>query len=261
MTTANNPRRSGVVPMRLRCAVGWWLATVAMLVSLPVLAGPPYLTDDPEPTDTGHYEIYFFTEGASARDGREGSAGIDFNYGAARNLQLTVTLPINWSAPIGEHHASGLGNIELAAKYEFLHQQDDGVDVAFFPSVILPAGSSAVGERHASLFLPLWLQRTAGDWTIFGGGGCEIHRGGEAKDFCLLGTALAYQVSDRLQIGAEVFHQAADTRNGHAGTDFNIGATYDLNDHWHLLASAGPGLQNRDQVDRTVWYVSVLWTH
>jgi hypothetical protein len=143
--------------MRIRRVASLGFAIAAALLSLPALAGPPYITDDPEPTDTGHYEIYFFAEGASARDGRDGSAGIDFNYGAADDLQLTATLPFAWTAPRVGGDATGLGNVELAAKYRFLHHRDAGVDMAFFPRVFLPVGS-AVGENHASLLLPLWLQ-------------------------------------------------------------------------------------------------------
>jgi hypothetical protein len=246
--------------MRIRRIARCGFAITAALLSLPALAGPPYITDDPEPTDTGHYEIYFFSEGASAHGGRDGSAGVDFNYGAADNLQLTATLPFVWTAPTGGGSTAGFGNIELAAKYQFLHQRDAGVDVAFFPRVFLPAGSSAVGENHASLLLPLWLQRSSGAWTVFGGGGCEIHRGGDSRDFCMLGAALTYQVSERFQIGAEVYHQGADTRGGVAGTDFNVGATYDLGPHFHLMASAGSGLQHRNASDRVVWYAALLWT-
>lgn len=235
-------------------------AIAAALLSLPALAGPPYITDDPEPTDTGHYEIYFFSEGASAHAGRDGSAGVDFNYGAAENLQLTVTLPIAWTAPTDGGSTAGFGNIELAAKYQFLHQRDAGVDVAFFPRVFLPAGSSAVGENHASLLLPLWLQRASGAWTMFGGGGCEIHRGGDSKDFCMLGAAVAWQVNERFQIGTEVYHQTADTRDGAASTVVDVGAVYDLGPHFHLMASAGPGLENRNRADRVVWYAALLWT-
>jgi hypothetical protein len=46
--------------MRIRRIARCGFAITAALLSLPALAGPPYITDDPEPTDTGHYEIYFF---------------------------------------------------------------------------------------------------------------------------------------------------------------------------------------------------------
>ena len=64
---------------------------------IPATAGPPYLTDDPEPTDYPHFEIYTFTNGTATRDGTSGEGGIDFNYGGAPNLQLTATIPAGYS--------------------------------------------------------------------------------------------------------------------------------------------------------------------
>ena len=49
----------------------------------PALAGPCYLTDDPEPTDYQHFEIYNFTNGTATRANSSGEAGIDINYGGA----------------------------------------------------------------------------------------------------------------------------------------------------------------------------------
>ena len=34
-----------------------------VLLSLPASAGPPFVTDDPEPVDYQHYEMYFFSLG------------------------------------------------------------------------------------------------------------------------------------------------------------------------------------------------------
>ena len=58
------------------------------------MAGPPYLTDDPVPTDERHFEIYAFAAGLHNRSGSSSDLGIDFNYGGARDLQLTVVLPM-----------------------------------------------------------------------------------------------------------------------------------------------------------------------
>jgi hypothetical protein len=77
---------------------------VACLVVLAVVsgsatAGPPYVSDDPEPTDLQHYEIYVFSDGMNGREGTSGASGIDFNYGAATDLQLTATIPIAYQNP------------------------------------------------------------------------------------------------------------------------------------------------------------------
>jgi len=238
----------------------WCVPIVLALSAAPALAGPPYVTDDPETTDFQHFEIYAFDAGTATRDGTGGEAGIDFNYGAGPDLQLTAVLPAGFDDPRTGAPAQSLGNIELAAKYRFLHQSDFGWDVAFFPRVFLPAGSARVGERHASLLLPVWIGRDFGDWSTFGGGGCEIGHGGGSKDFCLMGWALARQVLPDLQLGAEIYHQTAVTRGGRAATGLGAGAIWDLTGNYHLLASWGPGIQNAGETGRDSWYAAILFT-
>ena len=231
------------------------------LAPLPAaLAGPPYISDDPVPTDYGHYEIYLYANGTDTGSGMSGASGIDFNYGATPDLQLTAVVPIAYDRPTAGSSATGLGNVELAAKYRFAHQANVGWDVAVFPRVFLPSGSDAVGEDHASFLLPLWLGRDWDEWSTFGGGGCVINRGGDSQDFCLVGWALLRQVHANLQLGAELVHETADTKGGHASTSIGGGLRYDLSEHYHLLAYAGPGLQNAAETGRYSWYASILFT-
>ena len=233
---------------------------VVPLVSSLAWAGPPFVSDDPEPTDYQHYEIYLFTGGTNARDGTDGAAGLDFNYGATPNLQLTAVFPIEFESASGASTVAGLGNIELAAKYRFVHQADGGWDVAIFPRVFLPSGSAKLGDRHLSLLIPLWAGKDWGDWSTFGGGGCVLNNGGESQNFCLAGWALTRRMLPNLRLGAEVVHQTADTKGGRASTGMGGGLIYDINDNYHLLAYAGPGLQNADETGRTSWYASILFT-
>lgn len=224
----------------------------------PALAGPPYLSDDPEPTDYKHYEIYTFNSGTSTRTGTEGETGIDFNYGAAPNLQLTATLPLGFASEIGASSRFGLSNIELAAKYRFLQQSQIGWDVAVFPRLFLPSPSD-VGDKAASVLLPIWLQRDLGnDWTTFGGGGCQLYAD-SARDSCMAGWVLTHKFTSNLQLGLELFHQtpAADAP---ASTSLGLGAIYDLNETFHLLGYVRTGLENRDETDRFGWYSAILFT-
>lgn len=229
------------------------------------MAGPPFVLDDPEPTDTGHYEIYTFATGTATRDGSAGEAGIDFNYGGAPDLQLTAVLPVGFSSPAGQGAfaglgSAGLGNVELAAKFKFLHQEDIGVDVAVFPRLFLPAGSSAAGERHASFLLPIWIGRDWGDWSAFGGGGCELNRSGDSRDFCIGGAVLLRKMTDTFHLGVEMYHQTPDTKGGRANTSVGLGGIYDISDNYHLLAYAGRGIEDAGSTNRLTWYSSVLFT-
>ena len=243
-----------------------WLAcsvvagAVLALLMQPAVAGPPFVSDDPEPTDTSHFEIYTFNNGTNTRSGTSGESGIDFNYGAAPNLQLTATVPAGYSDTMGGSTEVDPGNVELAAKYRFLHQDTFGLDVSVFPRIFLPSGSATIGDNHVSLLLPIWVQKDFGPkWSAFGGGGCTFDEI-SAADFCQAGTVLTYQLLPKLQIGGELFHQTADRQGTPAATSLGIGWRYDVTDNYHLLGYVRRGIENTDETDRYSWYASVLFT-
>jgi len=226
----------------------------------PAWAGPPFQSDDPEPTDYKHYEIYTFSNGTATRDGLGGEGGLDINYGGAPNLQLTATVPAAFDMPRGGGARFGIGNIELAAKYRFLHQDTFGWDVAVFPRVFWPSPSAAVADPHASFLLPIWIQKDWGNnWTTFGGGGCVI-TAKASQNFCEAGWVVARKIFPNLQLGAEVFHQTADSSGTPASTSLGLGLTYDLNDNYHLLGYVRRGVQNANQSDQYSWYAALLTT-
>jgi hypothetical protein len=245
-----------------RSVVRTWQIVCLVLIALaqPALAGPPYVSDDPEPTDYKHFEIYSFGNGTTTNAGSTGETGIDFNYGAAPDLQLTATVPSGYASLDSSEPTFGLGNVELAAKYRFLHQDTFGWDVAFFPRVFLPSGSGTVGDDYASLLLPVWVQKDWNErWSVFGGGGCTVSAQA-SKDYCLAGAVLTYQVLPKLQIGAEFFHQGADADGTPATSSLGIGVRYDLDDTYHLLGYIRRGIQNVSETDQYSWYGSVLVT-
>ncbi len=244
--------------MNLRRLCGF--ALCGLLLPVAALAGPPFVSDDPKPTDYQHYEIYLFSGGTNTAGGTDGALGLDFNYGATQDLQLTAVFPIAYDRPSGGGSVAGLGNIELAAKYRLLHQADDGWDVAVFPRLFLPSASGKLGEHHVSLLVPLWLERDWGNWSTFGGGGCVLNTGGGSKNFCLVGWALTRQVLPDLRLGVELVHQTADAKGARDSTSIGGGLIYDITENYHLLAYAGPGLQNPAQTGRYSWYASVLFT-
>src|SRR6202521_231293 len=102
------------------------IVVAVVALAHPALAGPPYVSDDPVPTDYGHFEIYTFSNGTATRGDIGGAAGVDFNYGAAPDLQLTATLPIGFNRPASGNASFGPSNVELAAKYRFLPQDSFG---------------------------------------------------------------------------------------------------------------------------------------
>lgn len=253
---ARKARGLGRIRSTLAIAVG----VAALALASPAFAGPPYLTDDPEPTDTHHFEIYAFNSGTVTRDGAGGETGIDFNYGAAPDLQLTATVPVGFDRTSGERLHYGFSNLELAAKYRFLHQEGFGLDVSFFPRVFLPSGSNTIGDNRTSFLMPIWAQKDWNkDWSTFGGGGCVISDRG-TKDFCQAGLVVTYLVQPDLQVGPELFHQTADVHGTPASSSIGFGVRYDVNDTYHVLGYVNRGVENPSQTDQFSWYTAVLFT-
>jgi hypothetical protein len=63
-----------------------------------------------------------------------------------------------------------------------------------------------------------------------------------------------------LSVGAELFHQTANTVGSKDQTGFNLGLTYDLSEHYHLLISAGSGLQSRATTNALSYYTALQLT-
>ena len=228
-----------------------------LLCAAPALAGPPFVTDDPQPTDTGHWEIYNFALGTHIAGETDGAAGFDINYGGAKDLQLTAVLPLNYQTGTGG--TVGLGNVELAAKYKFLHQADGSIlpDVAFFPRAFVPTAGRRFGTRRLSLLLPLWAQKDFGPWSLFGGGGYDINPGPGQRNFWQTGIGVQRQMSARFALGGEIYRLTADTDDARRFTGVNLGALYKVSEHWSLIGSAGPGIENARTQGRYDFYLAL----
>ena len=144
-------------------------------------------------------------------------------------------------------------------KVSLLDQDNFGLDVAVFPRVFLPSASPNVGDQHASYLLPIWMEKDWGQWSAFGGGGCEINRGNGSQDFCLLGRSSPVK---SLQFTSRAGILPSDA--GYARRrSHDVGRRrrpYDLNDNFHLLGYLGRGIQNAEATDRYNWYTAILLT-
>ena len=208
--------------------------------AVPALAGPPYLTDDPVPTDTGHWEIYAFTAAEGRRSTVDLDAGFDLNYGPVKGVQLTATLPLSFSHAPVEGWRSGTGDVELGVKYRFINDEKHGFSAAMFPRAILPTAAHSPGERTRFL-LPIWIGKDfAGGTSLFGGGAFTINPGVGNRDFWQGAIAVTHDLSDRVSVGTEVTRQGSDVIGGTAQTRAGVGSIVKLGGPYALLFSGGP---------------------
>ena len=209
-------------------------------------AGPPFVTDDPEPVEYRHWEIYLGSQYEHTADGAGGTLPhLEVNYGALPNLQLHLIAPVAFDAPSGASRQVGYGDTELGAKYRLVDEADTRPQVAVFPLVELPTGASArgLGSGHTQVFLPIWLQKAFGSWTTYGGAGYWLNPGAGNRNWWFTGWLLQKKLSPNLTVGAEVFHETAQTDGGTSGTRMNVGIIWDLDESRHVLASVGPTIQ------------------
>jgi hypothetical protein len=218
----------------------WALALVVGLTAGAAQAGPPFLTDDPEPTETGHWEIYAPAVDAAGHGGDyDGALGAEINYGAAPNVQLTVGLPSAFVHDADGLHA-GRGDLELSLKYRFFNDEGSGFSVAVFPALTLPTASHRLGAGRVTGLLPVWAQKDSGPWSVFGGGGYAINPGAGNRNYWTGGLAVSRRFNEALLVGLEADWQGRDTDGGRSSTSLGLGAIVQLDRHLRLLGSAGP---------------------
>jgi hypothetical protein len=220
------------------------IGSALMAAPTAIWAGPPFLTDDPEPTETGHWEIYGpLIEGEGKGQDYTGSAGVELNYGAAPNLQITVGLPVAFV-----HDSTGMswgaGDVAVSAKYRFYHDEKAGLSIAAFPGITIPTASNGMGAGRVTGLLPIWLQKDSGKWSAFGGGGYAINPGPGNRNYWTGGVALSRQFTENLLVGIEADRQGADTVGGNGSTSLGTGIIYQLKAPFRLLASGGPTFED-----------------
>ena len=234
-----------------------------LLLARSATAGPPFITDDPEPVDYQHWEVYFFTlynHDAGADFAQ--LPGIEVNYGVIPDVQLHIIPNGAIERQPGQSVHYGLGDTELGVKWRFLQESDTLPMAGIFPLVELPTGDSGrgLGNGETQIFLPLWLQKSWGkdkEWTCFGGGGFWINPGRDHRDFFRLGIELQRDLSKQLTLGGEIYHETPAAKFGSGAdsgmvvgsqghTAFNLGGYYNFDDNHHLLFSAGRDLDGPD---------------
>ena len=234
-------------------------AALVAVWSVPAAAGPPYVTDDPEPTDLGRWEIYGFGSGTLYRQGSAGEGGFDINYGGARDLQLSAVLSLDASHAPGSGTHIGIADTEIGAKYRFLHQAKGSwlPDVGLFPKLELPTAGRRFGSNRVGVSVPVWAQKDLGRWSLFGGGGWTLNPGVGNRNYGFGGLALTRSVTKRLSVGAEAYHQTADATDTRSSTGLGLGASWSVAKKWSLIGSAGPLVQNRSTAGRYAAYLAV----
>ncbi len=231
-----------------------------LLPAMRSLAGPPFLTDDPEPVDYQHWEAYLFANGdhASGSYSINGPA-VELNYGVLPDTQLHLIVPMTTVGGNSAPAVSGLGDTEFGIKYRFVHETNGWPQIGIFPMIELPTGDSGrgLGNGRTWFQLPLWLQKSFGPWTTYGGAGEVLNSAPGRRNYPFGGWLVQRDYGPHLALGGELFARDRDTDDDKGFAALNFGGSYNFNEHFSLLFSAGHSIAGDEH---TLWYFGLYWT-
>ncbi len=244
----------------MRSALQTFLLVILLIIPAIVNAGPPYDTDDPEPVDFEHWELYFSSIGTINTSVISGTAPhVEVNYGALPNLQIHVIAPLSFYSAKPDKTNYGYGDTEFGIKYRFINKDSGKLQVGIFPLIEFPTGNTEehLGNGKPQIYVPLWIQKKIRKWTTYGGGGYWINPGTGNKNYEFIGWQQQYQFSKSVNIGTEIYYITASQAGGSSDLRFRIGSVIDFSDNHHLLLSVGRSIIGDTNL---LWYVGYQFT-
>ncbi len=193
-----------------RALIPCLLCLVCIAVAEPASAGQPYETDDPEPVACHHVEVdlQYSRQGPNPTT----APSVEIDYGPTQNIEVSV--------------AAQRGETELGAAIRFLPETKSTPQIGFLPDIVLKS------DGTSETFLPIWIQKTMGKWTLYGGSGVS-------QTYVSSGITAQFTPSAHSSFGAEVFTDNPRTSGEKSQPRFNLGYTGQLDKAHAIMLSAG----------------------
>src|SRR4029453_3717710 len=117
-----------------------WVLTVDL-----ARAGPPFVTDDPEPPTAGGWEINvpFILERTPGTTDMDAPL-FDLNYGLPA-IQLKLAVPVKIVQEDSSGTVAGIGDILIGVKWRFFNSKKSQLQLAISPELLVPSGDHASG--------------------------------------------------------------------------------------------------------------------
>jgi hypothetical protein len=223
---------------------GWGSAAVVVVactVTSVAHAGPPMMTDDPGTPGPNLWEVNLATTlEYGPHDYNVEGPLLDMNYGIGQRVQVMASVPWVWGGSIGHAAKGSIGNPSIGVKVRILDQHDDGAfDLSVYPQAdVNPIAAREYGllDRGTEVLFPIQLAWTSGRWQIFGDLGFDWAI--KAVSLVWGGVAGSVELDNDLTLLLEA-HVEVPVDGSSVEVALNAGLTYEFNETFALLASAG----------------------
>ena len=224
----------------------------------PIFAGPPFITDDPEPVPYKHWEFYISSVDFLQTDTKSGTLPhFEVNYGVIPNVQLHLQIPINYLLEENKFDY-GYGNTEFGVKIRFLNLKESKIQMGVFPVFQIPTvRNENFSTNHVQSFLPVWVQKSWEKLITYGGVGYCFNPGNNNRNWEFAGWEAQYAFTENLTFGGEVFYKTATESKSKDYLGFNLGGSINFSEQFHFIFSAGQSITGEKG---TMAYCGLLWT-
>jgi hypothetical protein len=225
-----------------------------------IYAGPPFLTDDPEPVELKHWEFYIASTSLFEPDNFSGTLPhFETNFGILTNVQIHLLIPFNYIVKSHQKIHYGYSNTEFGVKWRFIRENKNNPQIGIFPVIEIPTFRNfEISDNKTQLFLPVWIQKSWNKFTTYGGGGYWINPGINNKNWFFAGWLWQYDFSDMITLGSEIFYHTAESIDDKSCVGFNVGGNLNFNKKFHFIYSFG---YNKSLKGNSLMsYGGFLWT-
>lgn len=219
------------------------MAGAAMVWATPA-SGAPFTVSSPNTASTPKIKVSGEFKDRETKDTLT-LPKVELKTPVASNLDVAIKLPYKTIWQTGHRTESGLGDIEIKSKWNFLRAGNFAM--ATEPLVALPTGNArrGLGDDDVALELPLILGYKTGAWEL----GSELgytHIFHQHHDGAYWGVLAMRRVLPMLRLGVEFVVEAPTALLREYDALANAGLKWGFGERYELQALAGRTLRTAD---------------
>ena len=126
-----------------------------------------------------------------------------------------------YTSPDDAQNSYGPGDLEFGIKWCLMQEDDNRPMLGIFPLLEIPTGDAHRGLGNGETWgkFPLWLQKSWGGWTTYGGAGYAINSAPGQRNYTFGGWLLQRDFDAKMTLGGEIF---AEEKSSHYGSSFSL---------------------------------------